>query len=482
MIKRKTKLIATIGPATASYETIKMLYESGANAFRLNFSHGSHEQHKEVIDFIMQLNKELGYNATIVADLQGPKLRIGDLPNPILLVNGSIVKFTTKFDSPPTGTIPVAFKHLARDMKEGEKIMIDDGKLELVVTETNGVDEVTAMVINGGDLNSRKGFNLPDTKINVPSLTPKDIHDLAFILTQPVDWIALSFVRKAEDLSDLREIIRTHPDKRHVKIISKIEKPEALNALDGIIEASDGVMIARGDLGVEIPFEHVPRIQKRIIKKCIRRAKPVIIATQMMESMIDNARPYRAEITDVANGVLDGADALMLSGETSIGKFPIEVVKTMVKIIRATEKDQTIYHKNLVPDEDSTTFLSDAICFNACKMAEDVEARAINGMTFSGYTAFMISSYRPKAAIYIFTSNKAILNTLNLLWGVEVFYYDKFVGTDETIDDIIRILRKKGKLDLGDIVINTASMPITSRGRTNMIRISLVDDLNAKTV
>jgi len=474
MINRKTKLLTTIGPATASYDKLKQLYQSGANAFRLNFSHGSHEDHLKVIEWTVRMNKELGSNVCLIADLQGPKLRIGKLPNPILLLDCKTVTFTTNTEKANAGMIPVLYDELAKDMRKGEKIMIDDGKLELQVVSSNGVDEIEAKVINGGELRSRKGFNLPDTDIAMPSMTEKDLNDIEFILSQPVEWIALSFVREAHDITDLRDKIQRHPDKKHVKIIAKIEKPEAVNNLDAIIAATDAVMIARGDLGVEIPFENVPLIQKKIIKKCIHRAVPVIIATQMMDTMIDNARPTRAEITDVANGVLDGADVLMLSGETSVGKFPIEVVQTMDKIIRHTEKDITIYHKNLVPDEDSKTFLSDAICFNACKMAEDVDARAVNGMTFSGYTAFMISSYRPQADIYIFTSNKAILNTLNLLWGVEVFYYDKFVGTDETIKDVINILRKKGKVDAGDIVINTGSMPITGRGRTNMIKITYV--------
>ncbi|MCP4121199.1 MAG: pyruvate kinase [Bacteroidetes bacterium] len=474
MNKRKTKLLTTIGPATASYEKLKQLHLNGANAFRLNFSHGSHEDHLKVIQWTQQLNKDLDANIALIGDLQGPKLRIGVLKNPILLVDGRNVTFTTNDEKANAGMIPVLYAKLAEDMKPGEKIMIDDGKLELQVTGTNGSDEVHARIICGGELKSRKGFNLPDTNIAVPALTPKDLEDLDFILSQHVDWIALSFVRQAQDIDDLREIIHRHPDKKHVKIIAKIEKPQAINNLDAIIQTTDAVMIARGDLGVEIPFENVPLIQKRIIAKCIRRAVPVIIATQMMESMIDNSRPSRAEVTDVANGVLEGADVLMLSGETAIGKYPVEVVQTMDKIIRHSEKDNTIYHKNLVPDEDSKTFLSDAICFNACKMAEDVDARAVNGMTFSGYTAFMISSYRPEADIYIFTSNKAILNTLNLLWGVEVFYYDKFVGTDETIEDVINILHKKGKVKAGDIVINTASMPITSRGRTNMIKVTYV--------
>jgi pyruvate kinase len=474
MTTRKTKLLTTIGPATSSYEKLKGLYLAGANAFRLNFSHGSHEDHQKIIDYTQQINEELNANISLVADLQGPKLRIGDLTEPILLkTNQEIILTTSSKNEQPT-KIPVAFEKLARDIKVKEKILIDDGKIELVVTKILNTKEIVARVKNGGWLKSRKGFNLPNTRLSVPSLTPKDLHDLTYILTQPIDWIALSFVRVAEDIQDLRDIIQANEGKKHIKIIAKIEKPEAVANIDAIIKASDALMIARGDLGVEIPFQTVPVMQKRIIKKAIRHAKPVIIATHILESMIDNPRATRAEVTDVANGVLDGADMLMLSGETSVGSYPIESVKTMDKIIRHTEKEKTIYHRNLTPDKESDTFLSDAICFNACKISEDVDAKAIIGMTYSGYTAFMLSSYRPLANIYIFTSNREILNTLNLIWGIEVFYYNNFVGTDETINDVLDILKQKEKLKTGDIVVNIGSMPIVQKGRTNMIKMTTI--------
>ncbi len=476
MIKRKTKLLTTIGPATANYKSLKQLHLAGANAFRLNFSHGDHETHKKVIDLTKQINDELNSHICLVADLQGPKLRIGKLRKPTMLKAGSHVVFTTDQNNIDSNKSHILYEELARDIKPNESILIDDGKIELVVTKIINPTEVETKVINGGELHSRKGFNLPDTHINVPSLTPKDIHDLAFILSQRVEWIALSFVRDAEDISELKEIIAKHPNKKHVKVIAKIEKPEALHNIDAIINASDGIMVARGDLGVEIPFENVPLIQKKIVSKCINQAKPVIIATQMLDSMIENARPTRAEVTDVTNGVLEGADVLMLSGETSIGKYPIEVVKTMDKIIRRAEKESSIYNKDRSPNKDSKSFLSDAICFNACKMADIVNASAINGMTFSGYTAFMISSCRPKSDIFIFTSNKAIINTLNLLWGVEVFHYDKFGSTDESIADVIKLLRQKGRIKNGDLVINTASVPIIEKGKTNMIKLTLVED------
>lgn len=321
-------------------------------------------------------------------------------------------------------------------------------------------------------MSSKKGFNLPNTKISLPSLTEKDRIDLAFILKQPVNWIALSFVRTAKEINELKDIIQEH--KSSLKVVAKIEKPEAVANIDSIIKATDAVMVARGDLGVEVAMEEMPLIQKNIIEKSIQNAKPVIIATQVMESMIDMSRPTRAEITDVANGVLDGADAIMLSGETSVGKNPAKVVQTIDKIIRRTEQEDEIYHKHLLPDKSSKTFLSDAICFNACTIASEVGAKAINGMTYSGYTAFMLACNRPKADIHIFTSNKNLLNTLGLVWGVDVFYYNKFVSTDESIDDIIDILKKEDLVDIDDIIVSTASMPIMGRGRTNMLKISKI--------
>lgn len=476
MNNRKTKLLTTIGPATSSYEQLKALYLAGANAFRLNFSHGDHATHLKVIERTKQINEELNANICLLADLQGPKLRIGNLAQPVELVNDSKVVFSTDIEQDGNSKIPILYENLCQDLKPGERILIDDGKIELEVTAILNEQELETKVINGGLLKSRKGFNLPQTEISVPSLTEKDIEDLAFILSQEIEWIALSFVRDGSDILDLKERIAQYPLKKHVRVIAKIEKPEALHNLDSIIQASDAIMVARGDLGVEIPFENVPLIQKKIVSKCIQRAKPVIIATQMLESMIDNPRPTRAEVTDVANGVLEGADTLMLSGETSVGQFPIEVVKTMDRIITRAEKENDIYNKGLLPDEESATFLSDAICFNACKIADDTDAKALIGMTFSGYTAFMLSSYRPKSAIHIFTSNREILNTLGLVWGVEAHYYAKFGSTDESIADVIHYLRTNEKVNVGDLVINTASVPIIERGRTNMIKLTLVED------
>ena len=470
--KRKTKIVATIGPASNSYDKLVELYQSGVNVFRINFSHGRHEDHLKVIEHICLLNKNFDAHVSILADLQGPKLRTGLMQNnAVELVEGAFIKVTSEDVIGTKEIISVTYDNLT-DLKIDEFILIDDGKLELQVAEVLNENTLSCKIISGGILSSKKGFNLPNTKISIPSLTEKDLRDFEFIVTQPVNWIALSFVRTAKDILDLKQLIL---DKNSsLKVVAKIEKPEAVANMDSIIDVTDAVMIARGDLGVEVAMEEMPLIQKNFIKKCIEASKPVIIATQVMELMIDMPRPTRAEITDVANGVLDGADAIMLSGETSVGKNPAKVVQTIDRIIRRTEQEDEIYHKHLLPNKNSKTFLSDAICFNACTIASEVNAKAINGMTYSGYTAFMLASNRPKADIHIFTSNKNLMKTLGLVWGVDVFFYDKFVSTDESIDDIIQILKNASVVETNDIVVSTASMPITGRGRTNMVKISLI--------
>ena len=352
--------------------------------------------------------------------------------------------------------------------------LLDDGKLVLEIVETDGKDNVKAKVVHGGTLSSNKGVNLPKTKLSLPSLTEKDLRDLDFALENNVEWIGLSFVRSARDIIELKHII---DDKRkNSRVIAKIEKPEAVEEIDDIIRETDGIMVARGDLGVEIPMENVPILQKSLVKKCLKAAKPVIIATQMMESMIDNISPTRAEVNDVANAVLDGADAVMLSGETSIGKFPVKVVENMTKIIQEVEKGNEIYHQEFPPEEvDEERFISDSICYSSSRLAQRVEAEAIVTMTHSGYTAIKISSFRPKAGIFVFTGNHAILNTLSLVWGVEGFFYDKFVSTDHTIADIKYMLKKEGVVKPHDLVINLASMPISEKGQSNMLKLSYVD-------
>lgn len=469
-----TKIVATVGPACNSYRKLLALAEEGVNVFRLNFSHGTHEEHLQVMSHINYINNKYNMHVGILADLQGPKLRVGKIKdNGILLKEGQHITFSNE---PCLGTkekVYMSYPQFAQDVTPGEKVLIDDGKLELRVFSTNEVDSVVLEVMHGGILSSNKGVNLPDTKISLPSMTKKDFRDLEFILKQePVNWVALSFVRSAKDITELKALIKK--GKRKIKIIAKIEKPEAIKDIDEIILESHAVMVARGDLGVEVPMERLPLIQKMIVEKCIHYARPVIVATQMMDSMITNPSPTRAEITDVANAVLDGADAVMLSGETSVGKHPRKVVAAMRKIINEVEQHGGIYFKGLTPDIESPTFLSDAICYNSCKIAREVNARAIVGMTKSGYTAFLVSSCRPSCRIYIFSDNNAMLKTLNLVWGIQGFYYDKFTSTDETINDVQEILKREGHADVGDIIINTGTMPLHQRGRTNMLRISKI--------
>jgi len=471
---QNTKIIATLGPASTSPEALLDLIKAGVDVFRLNFSHGSHEMHAETVQKILSLKKEYKSNVGILADLQGPKLRVGKIENNGLEIkSGDILTFVNEECLGTMEKIYMSYQDFAKDVNVGEQVLIDDGKLVLQVEETNGEDMVKLKVLFGGILSSNKGVNLPDTKISLPCLTEKDLIDLEFILTLPVNWIALSFVRKAQDIKELRKKIvdAGHP----AKIIAKVEKPEAVARIKEIIKATDAVMVARGDLGVEVPMEQLPAIQKQIIKRCIQRAKPVIVATQMMESMITNPSPTRAEITDVANAVLDGADAVMLSGETSVGKHPAKVVQAMNKIIEEAEKHYEMQNKRPKPNPDSSTFLSDTICLSAPKIANDIGAKAICGLTVSGYTAFKMSSYRPNCKIYIFSNQDHMLSTLNLVWGVKCYQYDKFTTTDETIYDVAEILKEKGKLKQGDIIVNTGSMPIQKRFRTNMLKITVVD-------
>lgn len=325
----------------------------------------------------------------------------------------------------------------------------------------------------GSLLSSKKGVNLPDTNVSLPSLTEKDLKDLDFILTQNFNWIALSFVRRPQDITELREKLTKANSK--ARIVAKIEKPEAIINLDAIIDATDAIMIARGDLGIELPMERLPMLQKDIIQRCIRKSKPVIVATQMMDSMITNPSPTRAEVNDVANAVMDGTDAVMLSGETSVGEHPTLVVEAMNKIIDEVEKNDDIYFKENHAHPNTKNYVSDSICFNAANLAKELGARAIIGMTRSGYTGFMVSSCRPKSDIYIFSSDADLLGTLNLVWGTRCYFYDKFTTTDDTIKDVIELLKQKGVITTNDVVINIGSMPLSERRRTNMIKVTVVD-------
>ncbi len=470
---QNTKIVATVGPASSDRETLKNLIIAGVDVFRLNFSHGEHAQKAEIIQTVLELNKELKVHTGILADLQGPKIRIGEMEGDGLkLKKGDRINLVNEPCIGNAERIYMSYDDFPKDVNEGEHILVDDGTLQFTVISTNKKDKVVLEALYDGVLKSKKGVNLPNTKTSLPSLTEKDLEDLKFILTQPVNWLALSFVRSEKDVIELRKLLDEADSK--IKIIAKIEKPEAVDNIDGIIKTSQGIMVARGDLGVEVPMERLPMIQKKIIKKCIQKSLPVIVATQMMDSMITNPSPTRAEITDVANAVLDGTDAVMLSGETATGKHPVEVVKAMTKIVIETEKHYEWYGKRPKPDHKSKTFVSDVVCFNAAKTATDIKAKAIVGMTISGYTAFKMSSYRPTCKIYIFSEHRLMLSTLNLVWGVRCYYYDKFTTTDETVTDVNNILKKNDRVKKKDIVVNTGTMPLEDRGMTNMIKVTKI--------
>jgi pyruvate kinase len=474
--QKRTKIVATVGPACDSYDNLLSLVKAGVNVFRLNFSHGTHEDKLGVIDRIRKIVKTEPYNIAILGDLQGPKLRVGELENnKLILKEGDQFIFTTEKMVGTNEKIYVSYPNLTTDVKPGERIFLDDGKMELKVIKVLNDKEVLMSVTLGGILTPKKGVNLPDSVLTMPSMTEKDYTDLEFIIAQKLDWVALSFVRKAEDIKALKKIIQERKSK--IKVIAKIEMPEALKNLRDIIVESDGVMVARGDLGVEVPIEQVPVIQKDIIRKCMHRAKPVIVATQMMESMLDRTKPNRSEVSDVANAVLEGADAVMLSGETATGLYPTLVVETMSKIILEVEKTVYDYDRDdiLAPQPHSPSFVSDAICYSACKLAKDSQANALIGMTQSGYTGFMLSSYRPKSPLYIFSKEKSLISQLSLSWGVRAFYYGEEESLDDIIYDQIDILKERGFIKKDDIVINTGSTPVERHLPTNIIKITQVE-------
>jgi pyruvate kinase len=474
--EHRTKIVATVGPACDTYDKLLALVRAGVNVFRLNFSHGSHEDKARIIEHIRRINATEPVNIAILGDLQGPKLRVGEIEgNALEVKTGDILTFTNEKVVGTLEKIYVSYPNLAGDVKIGNTIMIDDGKIEVVVVDITREGDVKVQVKLGGILSSKKGINLPDTKISLPALTEKDLADLEFIVAQKLEWVALSFVRSVKDIV----IIKSKLQERHskTKVIAKIEKPEALTNIREIILESDGIMIARGDLGVELPVEQVPLIQKQIIRKCLHRAKPVIVATQMMESMMERTKPNRSESTDVANAVLEGADAVMLSGETATGNHPALVVETMKKIILEVERNEYRFNReeDLKPLPHSPTFLSDAVCYNACKLAEDTEAEALIGMTQSGYTAFMLSSYRPKSILYIFTKERTLVNQLSLSWGVRAFFYEEEESIDDIVSDQLEILKHRGFLKTGDVVVNTGSIPVELHLPTNTIKVTKVD-------
>lgn len=467
----KTKIVATVGPASNSREMLRALIKEGVDVFRLNFSHGSHEDHQKVINTVRELNEELGSTVALLLDLQGPKIRVQEVEADVVLERGQEFIITTRQLKGNREIASTSYQQLPKDVKKGDVILVDDGKIELKVKEVRDIDVVTE-VVYGGPLKSRKGINMPFTKVSAPSLTEKDLKDLEFGIKNNLDWIALSFVRKAQDIKILRSILEEHQSLS--RIVAKIEKPEALSNIDEIIAATDAVMVARGDLGVEIWLEEVPMVQKMLVEKCNAAAKPVIVATQMMESMIENPRPTRAETNDVANAVMDGADAVMLSAETAAGKYPIEVVRSMVRTIASVEKNEKLYYRFREVDPKSPVYINDSLVLAACKLAKDVGAKAIVGMTASGYTAFKSSSYRPNTNIFVFTSNKYLINTINLVWGARGYHYNKVNSTDETIADVESVLKKEGHVQSGDIFITMASMPIQERQRTNTLKINIV--------
>ena len=474
--QKRTKIVATVGPACDTYDKLLALVKAGVNVFRLNFSHGTHEDKKAVIENIHSIIKNEPYNIAILGDLQGPKLRVGDLEDgKVLLVPGAEIIFTTEKMVGNKDKVYVSYPNLTTDVQPGERIFLDDGKMELLVVEIMNDHEVKMSVTLGGLLLPKKGVNLPDSALTMPSLTEKDIVDLEFIIEQKLDWVALSFVRKTEDITQLKQRIKDKSSK--IKVIAKIEMPEALKNLRDIIVESDAVMVARGDLGVEIPIEQVPIVQKDIIRKCMHRAKPVIVATQMMESMLDRTKPNRSEVSDVANAVLEGADAVMLSGETATGQYPTLVVETMTKIIQQVESTVYDYDRDdiLAPQPHSPSFLSDAICYSAAKLAKDSHAHGLVGMTQSGYTAFMLSSYRPKTPLYIFSKERSLIAQLSLSWGVRAFYYAEEESLDDIVFDQLDILKERGFIKTGDVVINTGSTPVDLHLPTNTIKITRVE-------
>lgn len=472
--RKKTKIVATLGPAVSTKEILLDMVATGVNVFRINFSHADYNEVKQRIKQIREINEEHGYNAAILADLQGPKLRVGVMKDHVVVAPGDEITFATgeRFEG-TKNRVYMTYDQFPQDTNPGERILLDDGKLIFEVLSTNKKDEVTAKVVQGGPLKSKKGVNLPNTKISQPALTEKDKKDALFAIEQEVDWIALSFVRNPEDLMELEAIISNNSNYK-IPIIAKIEKPEAVENIDKIVAYCDGLMVARGDLGVEIPAQEVPLIQKQLVLKAKSARIPVIIATQMMESMIESLTPTRAEVNDVANSVMDGADAVMLSGETSVGQYPVEVVKKVSDIIKSVENSDLIHVPQKHPHIKTKRYITKSVCYHAAHMANQINARGIATLTNSGYTAFQISAWRPQAHILVYSSNKRIIPQLNLLWGVRAFYYDKFVSTDETVEDVNKMALEKGYLEEGDMVISLAAMPIQDKGMVNTLRVTEV--------
>ncbi|MDO7541391.1 MAG: pyruvate kinase [Flavobacteriaceae bacterium] len=473
-LHKKTKIVATLGPASESEEVLEQMILAGTNVFRINFSHADHSDVAKRIQIIRELSEKLNLHISILGDLQGPKLRVGVIEEGAFVNPGDLVDFNTS--APFEGNAKSAYmtyKRFPLDVNLGERILLDDGKLIFEVVSSDRKELVTAKVIQGGPFKSKKGVNLPNTNVSLPALTKKDIEDAIFAIEQKVDWIALSFVRNSEDLIELQDLIKKHSEHK-IPIIAKIEKPEAIENIDKIIAYCDGLMVARGDLGVEVPAAEVPLIQKNLVLKAKKARIPVIIATQMMETMIDSLTPTRAEVNDVANSVMDGADAVMLSGETSVGEYPVQVIETMTSILKSVENSPLIRVPQSPPNIRTPRFITKSVCYHAAHMANEINAKAICTLTNSGYTAFQISAWRPSAAVLVFTSNKRILSQLNLVWGVKAFYYNRFESTDNTVEEVNKIAEKEGYVKKGDMLINLAAMPIIDKGMVNTLRVSLI--------
>ncbi len=470
-IRKKTKIVATLGPAVDSLETMEKMMIAGVNVFRINFSHSDYDDVKQKIKDIRGLNKKNNFNVAVLADLQGPKLRVGLMGEKVKLKKGDVFTFTTDECIGNQDKAFMTYQNFPKDVQAGEHILVDDGKLLFEVIETDNQTNVKTKVLRGGKLKSKKGVNLPNTKISLPALTEKDVKDAIFAIEQEVDWIALSFVRTPEDLIKLSDLIK-EKSKYKIPIIAKIEKPEAVDNINQITSSCDGLMVARGDLGVEVPMHKVPIIQKMLVRKAKEARIPVIIATQMMESMISSQVPTRAEVNDVANSIMDGADALMLSGETSVGEFPIDVILAMRSIIESVENSELIHSPVSYVQCINERYITKAVCQQAASMADEIEAAAITTLTNSGYTAFQISAWRPQSNILAFSDNPRILAMLNLLWGVKAQFYDKMVSTDDTVEDINKITLDNKYAEKGDFVINLTSMPIHAKGMVNTLRIS----------
>jgi pyruvate kinase len=473
----KTKIICTIGPASQSIESLMKLIDAGMDVARLNFSHGTREEHQKVIDNVREASRRSGEYVTILQDLSGPKIRTGKLKDKkVEIKTGAQFTFTTQDVPGNAERVSTTYQYLPRDVKAGDTILVDDGKMKFSVLSTTET-EVLCTAINGGILSDKKGMNLPGVRVSVPSLTEKDIEDLRFGLANDIDYVALSFVRSASDLRELREfLIKEAPKGKRIPIVAKIEREEAVDSIDAIIEESDVVMLARGDLGVELPPEDVPMIQKMVVRKCNELGTPVIIATQMLESMVENPRPTRAEANDVANAVLDGADAVMLSGETSVGKFPVEAVLTMDHIIRKAEVRSKDHLDVARTPKGKQLALFDAIARAACVIANEIEAKAIVVVTHSGFSAINTAKYRPKANILAVTDRDKILRRLNLIWGVRGIIIPDFVAdSDLAFRRINEELRKLQYVQSGDYVVYTAGLPLLSRGTTNTIKIEKVE-------